>query len=250
MQWSLPFPLPLDQKAFAFEPTEEELEVIQRIAELKPQLEVLTYDDPEYWEIMYDYFTALRALNDLGLFLEDQTPNLDHLTAQYNSTRAAAQAGLNATEHIGGQGAPCYRCGVTIDDDEEENEKTIYVIAAHKQPYLFFGIEIFNHSSSTESIFVTTGQKTNVMLQTLWNGTQSNITPYCQVGAPIFPTEAEYSIGLLVKSIQNAYLHNSVEQESKTFQWYDPVEQYEGREINNLAKGIKVYCSLTGVTIE
>ena len=239
-----------DQKAMAFEATPEELEVIQRIAELKLQLDELTYDDSNYWDVLYQYFTALRALNDLGLFLEDQNPNLDHLTAQYNSTRAAAQAGLNATEHIGGQGAPCYRCGVTIDDDEEEDEKTIYVIAAHKQPYLFWGIEIFDHSSSTESRYVQTGQNANIILKSKWSGTESNITPYCQVGASSFPTEADYTIGLLVRTLTETDLQNTVDTELVVFQWYNPVEQYEGKEINNLAKGIQVYCSLTGVTLE
>ncbi len=209
----------------------------------------MTYDDPEYWNVMYDYFTALRALNDLGLFLEDQNPNLDHLTAQYNSTRAAAQAGINATEHIGGQGVPCYRCGPTTDEDEDD-EKTIYVIAAHKQPYLFFGIEIFDHSSSTESKSVQTGQNANVLLKSKWSGTESNITPYCQVGASSFPTEADYTIGMLVRAYTNTQLQTTIEEESNIFHWYNPVEQYEGREINNLAKGIQVYCSLSGVTIE
>ena len=211
----------------------------------------MTYEDPEYWDVMYDYFTALRALNDLGLFLEDQNPNLDHLTAQYNSTRAAAQAGINGNEAIGGgQSAPCYRCGVTIDDDEEEDEKSIYVIAAHKQPYLFWGIEIFDHSSSTESKSVKTGQNASVLLKSKWSGTESKITPYCQVGASSFPTEADYTVGLLVRTLTDTQLENTLETESVIFQWYNPVEQYEGKKINNLAKGIQVYCSISGVTLE
>ena len=38
----------LDQKAFAFEPTDEELQVIEIVVEYKKQLDELTYDDPEY----------------------------------------------------------------------------------------------------------------------------------------------------------------------------------------------------------
>ena len=213
---------------------------------------------------MYQYFTALRALNDLGLYMEHQEPNLDHLTEEYSSTRAAAQAGINATESIGGQSAPCYRCGYPpSNNNDDDEEKTIIVTTGYREPYFWRGIPIHDYHTLAVSIPLTSGDaaidgvidfdtpvdddEDIVLRDTLID----DVEPYCKIKAQELPTIASYSLELemLDNNLNDLdYAEETVEELVLTY--FSSYKYLVGHIQNNVETGTSVSCHITDISLE
>jgi len=131
----------------------------------------------------------------------------------------------------------------------DHDPKTMYVKAAYKDSYEWWGITLWSHYAGTDSTDISTGQITNATFEARWRGTNSGLVPYCYTSSVDLPATASYTLGTLVQTTYGAQLINAVDTYSSNFVWYDPYDQIGNLEIDNLATGMKIYCSISGVTV-
>lgn len=180
-------------------------------------------------------------LNDLGIFLEDQQPDLEHLTAEHSSTRDAASAEVEPVEQEPSL-ARCPSCGETV--------KTMYVKAAYKDPFQWFGYTFYNHYAGRDSTDIATGQHTSASFEPRWNGIEQGIIPYCYTSSVTLPADATYALGMSVRDTDNTTLFSTFDHNiSSHFVWYDTNDQIGNQEINNQANGLNIYCNISSVTV-
>jgi len=128
----------ITEEAAAFVPTKEEQKQIEQVAKLTGIVDSLSDNDPRKEMIQEKLFRAIYKLNALGIYTSDQEPNLDHLTKEYDNTRAAAAAGIEPVDVIPEQmsvvSSECATCPPPV--------KTMYVKSAYKDPFSFFWMDV------------------------------------------------------------------------------------------------------------
>ena len=233
-------------EAYAFEPTKKEQKVINLYAKTTLKVEEHCSDE-ENREKFCDRLEnkqdrLLFKLNDMGIFVDGQEPTLTHLTEEYDSTRAAAQAGIEPIEPEDNLtiGLACSNCG---------DPKTMYVKSAYKDQYIWFGIPLWSHYAGPDSTDISTGQTTSASFQPRWSGTNSGLVPYCQSSSVDLPANANYALSMLTTTTYGASLESWIDTKSSSFTWYHTHEQYGDQMINNLADGMNITCSLSSVTV-
>lgn len=234
----------ITEEASAFEPTEKEQKIIERYVKVAVIIEQECSSESEDTsacdKLEEIQMRLLIKLNDMGIFVDDQEPSLNHLTEEVSSTRAAAAAGIEPIE---------------ITEDEVSmvcptcNPKTMYVKSAYKDPWTWFGITFWDHYAGVDSADIETGETTSSLFKPRWSGTNSGMVPYCQTSSVTLTANASYTLGTLVTTTYGAGLINTSNSHSSVFVWYDPNDQIGNQKINNLTEGFDITCSLTNVTV-
>lgn len=245
----------ITEEAAAFEAMDKEKKLMTKYAKFDQILNKICVQDidnqTECDRIEQKQMKVLFKLNDLGVFESQQQPDLRHLTTQYDSTRAAAAAGLQAIEDeedphkiTSDEIIPvghCSSCGTT---------KTMYVKSAYKDPYVIFGITFYDHYSGVPSADIPSGITSSSFTPTWGGGDQSGIIPYCYTASIAMPTTASYGLAMTMTSATSTTLiYPSTTSESSYFVWYDPSDSKDYATQNNLASGPLIVCTISSVSV-
>jgi len=240
----------ITEEASAFEPTEKEEKIIKNYVNTSIQLEAFCSGEvvnvPLCTKLEERQTKYLVRMNDLGIFTTDQEPDLSHLTEEYNSTRAAAKAGIEPIEHQ--PPTPIAR-DAACDCDDDEDPKTMYVKSAYKVPWSFLGYPLWSHYSGVPSADIDTGSTTATFIP-IWNGYEDGLVPYCYTGSIVMPTTANYGIAMYMMDYVGITLVNTASTgESSYYYFLDPSDRKEYATQNNVVSGPTIYCTINSVSL-
>ena len=238
--------------AYAWEPTEREQKVLDRHVNTLLKIEekcTAAESNPILCQTLEERkFKLLFKLNSMGIYTDNQYPELDHLTPDYPNTRAAAQAGLQTIDEEDELGI-AFSCSSPCDDDDH-NDRSLYVLATYKEKLVWQGIwSYWEHNIGSGKNGIKTGQIADASYSDTWERTNNNdVVGYCKVGPNKDNTHADFTLGTIVSSASGAIYHSNVETESKYFNLFTPYHVDESRELN-LFGGISTFCALQYVDV-
>ena len=240
------FALSSMNNAEAFEPTQREMKILQKLSEIRETMERRGPDHPGYAILEEREAKQIHKLNELGVWLDGQEPSVEHLTANHTSTRQAAQAGIEPVEP-----EPSFEGGASGASGDCDCDKTMYVVSGYKDPYFGWGIYLYDYyANPTHSDDISSGSVSSVFTPFWRTGLNQGVIPYCQTSSINPPANAEYGLSMLMvdRSDSVLVLSNIVDKTSY-FVWYDHFDRFEYRTINNLASGPTITCTISSVSV-
>ena len=237
------FALSSMNNAEAFEPTQREMKILQKLSEIRETMERRGPDHPGYAILEEREAKQIHKLNELGAWLDGQEPSLEHLTADHTSTRQAAQAGIEPVEP-----EPPFEGGASGDCD---CDKTMYVVSGYKDPYFGWGIYLYDYyANPTPSDDISSGSTSSVFTPFWSTGLNQGVIPYCQTGSVSLPANAEYGLSMLMVDYADSVLiPSNIVDKTSFFVWYDPSDRFEYATQNNLASGPTITCTISSVSV-
>ena len=236
---------------FAFEPTDKEQKIIDGYAKILEKINKRSCDDAENRHDACDKLEErerklLFKLNDMGIYADNQSPNLEHLTEEYNGTREAARAGIQPIDEEPSTS------GANTQDCNCDNDKTMYVKSAYKDQYQHWtGLWLWSHYAWLDSSHVKTGESTIApTFPARWSGVNNGLVPYCHTSSVDLPANASYDVKMQVFSASKSWLGSFDKSETSYFVWYDTHDKIEhDHVINNQSTGMDIACSISKVTV-
>jgi len=230
-------------EASAFEPTIKEQKIIEMYVNVTIQIDDNCVDDnsKQCQGLEIQQQKLLEMLNDMGIFVDGQTPNLDHLTNEHDSTRAAAKAGIEPSQ-------PNEECIADGCDSE-----TMYVKAGYKDPYVLYGFIVYVYYAGAESENIQTGESTDAFYQITETITES-VFPYCYTSSQdVTWTNSVVASYNMVSTLTDQYFSPIVgpfpSSHTSTFVWYDNSDEIVMIAQNSISSNSYVTCDLSVTSI-